>query len=118
MKTFALILLAVVALAVLAAGALWARIAFEPEGRTLEELADREVTKIRPDGQGEFALVVGLYKDGRVWTKGYGRVDPTAPDGLEGVAARARAGNAAAADAHAVGAQSAAFARAAAELAC
>lgn len=37
---------------------------------------------------------------------------------LEGVAARARAGNAASADAHAVGAQSAAFARAAAELAC
>ena len=67
---------------VLAIGALWLRIALEPEGKTVEEIVDLEMNRLRSAGRGDFAVVVGTYRDGQVWMKGYGSVsesDPSAP---------------------------------------
>jgi CubicO group peptidase (beta-lactamase class C family) len=60
---------------------LWRMLA-PPHGKTVEEVVDQEVHKLRSAGRGDFAVVVGVYRNGQVWTKGYGRVsgsDPAPP---------------------------------------
>lgn len=65
------------ALLILALCAVLLRIAFEPKGHTVEQIADIEAGKLQAALGRDFAMVVGIYHGGQVWTKGYGRVSAT-----------------------------------------
>lgn len=76
LKILALVLLLIV---LGAAGVTWYKLAWETGGRNLEAIVDGEVHKLHRAGKDDFAVVVGVWQDGRAWTKGYGRTGPTDP---------------------------------------